>query len=139
VLEQATERERRGGHPHLQPRRVEPPTLPRHERAHALERAEQGGGLVPRDRWLRVRHRGCRNDAVVTRCGSTIATSYARGAPPAEARGQLGKTFTARAITRMAVASATTDCTSIVIFAHMRTGSVSVGLNAVELVNERYR
>jgi hypothetical protein len=32
---------------------------------------------------------------------------------------------------------ATTDWTSIVIFAHMRTGRVSVGLKAVEFVNER--
>jgi hypothetical protein len=51
----------------------------------------------------------------------------------------LGRTFTARAITRIAVTNEITDCKSIVIFAQMRTGRVSVGLKAVEFVNERYR
>ncbi len=52
-------------------------------------------------------------------------------------RGYPGSTLIARAITRMAVTKETADCTSIVIFAHVRTGSVSVGLNAVAFVNAR--
>ena len=65
--------------------------------------------------------------------GSIVVGPASRPAPDP----QPGRTFTARAITRIAVTNAMTDCTSIVIFAHIRTGRVSVGLNAVEFVNER--
>lgn len=51
--------------------------------------------------------------------------------------GHRGRTLTARATTRIAVTSDTTDSTIMVIFAHVFTGSVSVGLNAVALVNDR--
>lgn len=50
-----------------------------------------------------------------------------------------GNTLIARAITRIAVISEITASAIIVILAHIRTGSVSVGLNAVAFVNERYR
>ena len=40
----------------------------------------------------------------------------------------------ARAITRIAVTNEIDDSIIIVIFAHVRTGSVSVGLNAVAFV-----
>ena len=45
--------------------------------------------------------------------------------------------LTARAITMIAVISEIMDSSNIVIFAQVRTGSVSVGLNAVALVNAR--
>jgi uncharacterized membrane protein len=45
----------------------------------------------------------------------------------------------ARAITRMAITSDVIACTIIVSLAHRMTGRVSVGLNAVALVNDRYR
>ena len=48
-----------------------------------------------------------------------------------------GNTLIARATTRIAVISEITDSDIIAIFAHVRTGSVSVGLNAVAFVNER--
>ena len=48
-----------------------------------------------------------------------------------------GSTLMARAITRIAVTNDTTDSTIIVIFAHVCTGRVSVGLNAVAFVNAR--
>jgi hypothetical protein len=38
---------------------------------------------------------------------------------------------------RLGVTSAMADCSIIVIFAHLLVGSVSVGLNAVALVNAR--
>jgi hypothetical protein len=50
-----------------------------------------------------------------------------------------GRTLIARASTRTAVTSDTAAWTSNVILAHLLTGSVSVGLNAVALVNDRYR
>jgi len=48
-------------------------------------------------------------------------------------------TLTARAITSATVASETHDCRSIRSLAHRVIGSVSVGLNAVALVKDRYR
>ena len=45
--------------------------------------------------------------------------------------------FTARAMIITAITSDSADCTIIVIFAQRVTGSVSVGLNAVALVNDR--
>ena len=48
-----------------------------------------------------------------------------------------GRTLTARATTRIAVTSDTTDSAIMAIFAQVLTGSVSVGLNAVALVNDR--
>jgi hypothetical protein len=50
-----------------------------------------------------------------------------------------GSTLIARAITRIAMASDTTASIIIVIFAYGRRGKVSVGLNAVAFVKERYR
>ena len=49
------------------------------------------------------------------------------------------RTFTARAITSATVASDTADCESMPILAHRVIGTVSVGLNAVAFVNDRYR
>jgi hypothetical protein len=46
-------------------------------------------------------------------------------------------TFTARATTSTTTASATADCTIMIIFDHLDSGITSVGLNAVELVNDR--
>jgi len=46
-------------------------------------------------------------------------------------------TFTTRARISPAMTSAMADCSIIVIFAHLLVGSVSVGLNAVALVNAR--
>ena len=43
----------------------------------------------------------------------------------------------ARAITRIAVTSEITDWAIMAIFGQVRTGRVSVGLNAVAFVNER--
>ena len=48
-----------------------------------------------------------------------------------------GSTLIARAMTRMAVINEITDSPIIVIFAHVCTGSVSVGLKAVAFVNDR--
>jgi hypothetical protein len=45
--------------------------------------------------------------------------------------------FTARAMTSATVANDTADWNIIVIFAHRVSGNVSVGLNAVEFVNDR--
>jgi hypothetical protein len=56
---------------------------------------------------------------------------------PLRHRVQLGRMLIARATTRIAVSSETIDCSIIVIFAHVVTGNVSVGLNAVEFVNAR--
>ena len=56
VLEQPSQGDRRGGDPHLEPCRVESPALPLHERAHALEGAQERGCLVARERGLRVGH-----------------------------------------------------------------------------------
>jgi len=47
--------------------------------------------------------------------------------------------LTARAITNTTVTSDTNDWASMVSFAHRVSGIVSVGLNAVALVNDRYR
>ena len=47
--------------------------------------------------------------------------------------------FTARAPSTAIVASEAIDCTPISIFVLVRRGSVSVGLNAVEFVNETYK
>lgn len=47
--------------------------------------------------------------------------------------------FTARATTNTTVLSDTAGCASIVIFAQCDSGSVSVGLNAVALVNDVYK
>ena len=47
--------------------------------------------------------------------------------------------FTARAITNATVTRETNDWASMVSFAHRDSGSTSVGLNAVALVNDRYR
>ena len=47
--------------------------------------------------------------------------------------------LTARAMTRAAMTSETRAWTSMVSFAHRVNGMVSVGLNAVALVNDRYR
>ena len=49
----------------------------------------------------------------------------------------LEKALMARAMTRMAVSSDTTDSSIIAIFAQVFTGRVSVGLNAVAFVNDR--
>ena len=46
-------------------------------------------------------------------------------------------TFTTRAMISPAMTSAMADCRTIVIFAHLLVGRVSVGLNAVALVNAR--
>ena len=46
-------------------------------------------------------------------------------------------TFTTRARISPAMTSAMADCSIIVIFAHLLVGIVSVGLNAVALVNAR--
>ena len=50
-----------------------------------------------------------------------------------------GRTLMARAITRIAITSDSAAWTIMVSLAHRRTGRVSVGLNAVALVNARYR
>ena len=47
--------------------------------------------------------------------------------------------FTARAMTSAAVTSDTAACSIIASFAHRDIGMVSVGLNAVALVNDTYR
>jgi hypothetical protein len=47
--------------------------------------------------------------------------------------------FTARATTSTMVTIEMTDCTLIAIFAQRESGITSVGLNAVALVNARYR
>ena len=47
--------------------------------------------------------------------------------------------LTARATTSASVASDTADWNIIASFAQRDSGSVSVGLNAVALVNDRYR
>lgn len=46
------------------------------------------------------------------------------------------KMLTAREITRATVTSEIADCSMNIAFAHRESGSVSVGLNAVALVNE---
>ena len=46
--------------------------------------------------------------------------------------------LTARAITKTAMSSDTSDCTSIVSFAHRDMGITSVGLNAIAFVNDMY-
>ena len=48
-------------------------------------------------------------------------------------------TFTMWAMTSAAMRRAIADCSIMVILAHRLVGSVSVGLNAVALVNARYR
>jgi len=58
------------------------------------------------------------------------------GRTPAAGR-HPGSTLIARAITRIATASDTTASIIMVIFAHVRRGKVSVGLNAVAFVKER--
>jgi hypothetical protein len=50
-----------------------------------------------------------------------------------------GRTLMALAMTKIAITRDTTDWTIMVIFAQVRTGSVSVGLKAVAFVKERYR
>ena len=45
----------------------------------------------------------------------------------------------ARAMTNATVARDTADCVSMAILAYLVIGIVSVGLNAVALVNDRYR
>jgi hypothetical protein len=47
--------------------------------------------------------------------------------------------FTARAITRPTVTSETSDCSPMVLFAAGESGDVSVGLNAVAFVSDKYR
>jgi hypothetical protein len=49
------------------------------------------------------------------------------------------KTPTARAMTRREVTNAAVACTPIRIFARLVNGIVSVGLNALEFVVDRYR
>jgi len=58
---------------------------------------------------------------------------------PSRACGQVLRMLTARAMTSAPMASDTEDCTSMVSFAHLANGITSVGLNAVALVNDRYR
>ena len=53
--------------------------------------------------------------------------------------GQPGRMLTARAMTRAARPSETADWTSMVSLAQRASGITSVGLNAVALVNDRYR
>lgn len=48
-------------------------------------------------------------------------------------------TFTMWAMTSAAMRRAIADCSIMVILAHRLVGNVSVGLNAVALVNARYR
>lgn len=60
-------------------------------------------------------------------------------APRADGRQPEPRTLTARATTSTTTASATADCTIMVTFAQRDSGSTSVGLNAVALVNARYR
>ena len=60
--------------------------------------------------------------------------SEARSGPTAHLR-----MLTARAITSATVTSETSDWASMVSFAHRDNGMTSVGLNAVALVNDRYR
>jgi SulP family sulfate permease len=50
-----------------------------------------------------------------------------------------GRMLIARASTRIAITSDNAAWTIMVSLAHLRTGRVSVGLNAVALVNARYR
>jgi len=50
-----------------------------------------------------------------------------------------GRTLMARAMTRIAITSDSDAWTIMVSLAHRLTGRVSVGLNAVALVNDRYR
>lgn len=50
-----------------------------------------------------------------------------------------GRTLMARATTRIAITSDSAAWIIIVSLAHLLTGRVSVGLNAVVLVNDRYR
>lgn len=64
-------------------------------------------------------------------CGPSWVAEPAGSQPP--------RTFTARDTTSAIVTSDTSACTSISIFAHRLNGITSVGLNAVALVNDRYR
>ena len=63
------------------------------------------------------------------------------GAIPGRIPGQVsgGRMFTARAMTRAPSESDTPDWTSMVSLAQRASGMTSVGLNAVALVNDRYR
>ena len=56
---------------------------------------------------------------------------------PTPARRTAHMMLIARAITRIAVTSEITDSAIMAIFGQVRTGRVSVGLNAVAFVNER--
>ena len=56
VLEQAAQGHRRGADGRLQAGRVQAPALPRQHRALALQRAQQGGGLIARHRRFGMRH-----------------------------------------------------------------------------------
>ena len=76
-------------------------------------------------------------DALVALCRRTARTVTRRSARGC--RRYPGSTLMARAITRTAVISEIAASTIIVSFAHVRTGNVSVGLNAVALVKDRYR
>jgi hypothetical protein len=57
--------------------------------------------------------------------------------PRSRSRQSHFSTFTTRAMISPAMTRAMADCSIIVIFAHLLVGSVSVGLNAVALVNAR--
>jgi hypothetical protein len=65
----------------------------------------------------------------------------ARSIPPAIVPGWecYLRMLIARAMTRATVARDTADWASMAILAHLVIGIVSVGLNAVALVNDRYR
>ncbi len=60
-----------------------------------------------------------------------------RATDPAAPPAGYFRMFTARAMTRATVTSDTADWNSIAIFAQRDSGSTSVGLNAVALVNDR--
>jgi len=53
-----------------------------------------------------------------------------------QSRGTYSRMLTARAMTNAAVTRETADCSIIDSFAHRDSGIVSVGLNAVALVND---
>ena len=56
--------------------------------------------------------------------------------PPFRSPWRYFRTLTARAITSAAVTRETADCSIIASLVHLDIGMVSVGLNAVALVNE---
>ncbi len=90
------------------------------------------GAVVNGPRALTCRRIGGRPTADNVRGARCVAIG------PAPAGGYL-RMFTARLNTSPTVISDASDCTSISILAHVVMGIVSVGLNAVALVNERYR